>query len=41
MHHLRGVKMSQNTTAIMGLCFEKIDAGKEDAAFFKRVHDVT
>jgi hypothetical protein len=31
--------MSQNTTEIMGLCFEKIDAGKEDAPFFQRVHD--
>jgi hypothetical protein len=31
--------MSQNTTDIMGLCFEKIDAGKEDAPLFQRVHD--
>lgn len=31
--------MSQNTTEIMGLWFEKIDAGKEDAPFFQRIHD--
>jgi hypothetical protein len=31
--------MSQNTTDIMGLCVEKIDAGKEDAPLFQRVHD--
>jgi hypothetical protein len=31
--------MSQNTFEIMGLCFEKIDAGKEDAPLFQRVHD--
>jgi hypothetical protein len=31
--------MSQNTTEIMGLCFEKMDAGKEDAPLFQRVHD--
>jgi hypothetical protein len=31
--------MSENTTEMMRLCFEKIDAGGDDAQFFQRVHD--
>ncbi len=35
----KGVQMSENTTEMMRVCFEKIDAGGEDAQFFQRVHD--
>jgi hypothetical protein len=31
--------MNENTTEMMRLCFEKIDAGREDAQFFQGVHD--
>jgi hypothetical protein len=31
--------MSENTNEMMRLCFEKIDAGGEDARFFRGVHD--
>ena len=31
--------MSGNTTEMMRLCFEKIDAGRDDAQFFQRVRD--
>jgi hypothetical protein len=31
--------MSEHTAEMMRLCFEKIDAGGDDAQFFQRVHD--
>jgi hypothetical protein len=31
--------MSGRTTELMGVCFEKVDAGGEDAPFFQNVMD--